>query len=280
MVHPFTCCLLLAASPLFAEERPIDASSVANQHLDEAISKARKGDFDLFEKLIPLEADELADRLVTLLEDPDPNVRLGACRTLGHSKRVNLAQPIARRLKDTDWRVCHSACLSLVKLEGKDAIPELDALSRSHWYPRVKSTAKYAIHHLQGIEQDEELQMSARAWNLIDRNLHPLPKHAVARLKPSTDNIGFLPWDRSPHWPPDAEIETFRIRHPKLHAAIDEGNNEAKRKGWSYFCRITGLMEKQETSLVGIMAGEWVGGLFAISGEKAIPVISNDDVFA
>lgn len=254
----------------------------AKAHLEEAVRQARTGELRAFHDLARTSgsASAVADSLPDLLDDADPNVRLGAARALGYAGRSDLGKPLVLLLSDHDWRVVHATCLSLARLEAKDALASLKALSTNHWYPRVRNTAKYASQKLEGFEPAGTVLSSAAEWNRTDRSLLPLGEKAVAKLKVARTNPGFLPWDRSPNWPASTRIETFRTRHPELYAAIAAGKEIGAQHGWLFYCRITGIIGKSDTTLVALRAGEYIGGLFAIKEGTSAGLITDQDVFA
>ena len=83
-----------------------------------------------------------------------------------------------------------------------------------------------------------------------------------------------LPWSRS-EWS-DPQRKTFEELHPRLFGAIAAETKKAKNGHWSD-CRLTGMVGRGDTTLVALSAGEWVGGLFAVSKDgKALLIVADD----
>ncbi len=235
-----------------------------------------------------VKAAHLGDRLAELLDDPDANVRSGACAALGYTGRLDLWPVLARALKDQDWRVAYSACLSLARLQAKGALPSLRAAAESHWYPRVRFTAIYAQHQILGTEVPlevpahvghgtgrgiEEIQFGS--FEETDSGLSPMDEASVEKLGVVSPLATVLPWSRS-EWS-DPQRKTFEELHPRLFGAIAAKTKKAKNGHWSD-CRLTGMVERGDTTLVALSAGEWVGGLFAVSKEGEASLMVADDV--
>lgn len=89
------------------------------------------------------------------LDDPNPNVRLGACRTLGYLGEVDVQSHRSRMLKAKDWRIAYSAALSLTQLGAEASRPALAQCRESHWYPRVQYAADFALRRLAGESETE-----------------------------------------------------------------------------------------------------------------------------
>jgi hypothetical protein len=230
----------------------------------------------------------VGDRLEELLDDPDANVRAGASAALGYTGRLDLWPVLARALKDQDWRVAYSACLSLAQLKAKGALPSLRAAAESHWYPRVRFTATYAEHQI--LETEVPLKVLAHvghgakqgldgvqfgSFGGTDYGLSPMDEASVAKLGVVSSLATILPWSRS-EWL-DPEHKTFEELHPKLYGAIAEETRKAKNGHWSE-CRLKGMEVRGETTLVALSAGEWVGGLFAVSKDGEASLIVDEDV--
>ncbi len=94
----------------------------------------------------------LAERLIALLDDPDPNVRLAACRTLGYLGDLNAWPHLCRMLKAEDWRIAYSAALSLTQLKALASRPSLKFCRDHYWYPRVRYAADFALRRLAEVD--------------------------------------------------------------------------------------------------------------------------------
>jgi len=94
----------------------------------------------------------LAERLIALLDDPDPNVRLAACRTLGYLGDLNAWPHLCRMLKAEDWRIAYSAALSLTQLKAVASRPSLKFCRDHYWYPRVRYAADFALRRLAEVD--------------------------------------------------------------------------------------------------------------------------------
>lgn len=237
------------------------------------------------------EAGIIGDQLVGLLDDKDPNVRLGACRTLGYTNRLDLWPHLTRALKDRDWRVSFSACLGLARWQAKGSLPSLEWLAENHWYPRVRHTAKYAIQRIHGTTptDEQELQIvspidspdTIRSFFAFGfgGNMEgaSLDEAAMAKLRIERPSVKPIVWDV----PGDdsAELETFRTLYPELHSAICEADPKGKTGQWGNLCRLTGMLEQDGTTLVAFSAGEWVGGLLSIPAKGEASLLLNENIY-
>ncbi len=261
-------------------------AEAAELMLPQALAAARHdGELYLFRDIADLgkDAATLGDRLVELLDDPDPAVRLGACLTLGHTTRLDLWPHLARALKDRDWRVSFAACSSLGHLKAKGAEASLDALARSHWYPRVRHAALAARFRVQGKEAPEEHSRHV-GFDSSDENfffhfssgdLHLKPMDEVTLGIPSPSERQFVPWGSEEDQ--GSGMETFMTLHPRLHKAISASPDA---KAWGSICRFVDLLEKKDVTLVALAAGEWVGGLFAVSASGEVSTVLKEDIVA
>lgn len=289
---------LVAASPdpfaevvreAIADSRTAEAADLL---LVDAIAEARAGEgagfFAGFAEL-GKKAAHLGERLAELLDDPDANVRAGACAALGYTGRLDLWPVLARALKDHDWRVAYSACLSLARLKAKGALPSLRAAAESHWYPRVRFTATYAECQILGTEVPLEVpahvghdakgvldEIQFGTFDSTDYRLSPMDEDSVGKLGVVSSLATVLPWSRS-EWL-DPEQKTFEELHPALFAAISEETEKAKNGHWRE-CRLKGMVERGESTLVALSAGEWVGGLFAVTQEGKASLIVDENVY-
>ncbi|QJE94848.1 HEAT repeat domain-containing protein [Luteolibacter luteus] len=239
----------------------------AKELLRVALAKVRhKGELRILRNIALMgeEAAVIGDELAELLDDPNANVRLGASRTLGFTGRLDLWPHLARALKDSDWRVAFSACVSLGQLKAKGADVSLENLGKQHWYPRVRHAASYARSLIQGKEPSQEdvrhVGGEASIFFLYEQeDLSLLPLKESQPAFPPLPKREFIIWGGSGS---DNIIEgSFRAKHPELHAAIST-LPESRRGG--DLTILTGILEKEGVNFVALRAGEWVGGLFAV----------------
>lgn len=275
------------ANPLFeavgeaiASSRTADAAELM---LPQALAAARQdGEIYLFRDIADLgrEAATVGDALVELLDDPEPSVRLGACLTLGYTTRLDLWPHLVRALKDKDWRVSFAACSSLGQLKAKGAEASLDALAKSHWYPRVSHAALAARFLVQGKEPPEEISRHVGFgsggeafffdFSSLDRHLQPMDEAKLGLASPSQRRL--VPWGTEEDL--NTGAETFMSLHPRLHKAISALPDA---RSWGGICRFVSLLERKDVTFVALAAGEWVGGLFAVSaGGEAGTVLKKD----
>lgn len=289
---------LVAASPdrfadvvrdAIADSRTAEAATLI---LVDAIADARAGsEARFFAGLSEIgdKAGPLGERLAELLDDPDANVRTGACAALGYTGRLDLWPALARALKDQDWRVAYSACLSLAQLKAKGALPSLRAAAEAHWYPRVRFTAIYAECQILGTEVPLEVpahvghgakgdldEIQFGTFDSTDYGLSPMDEASVGKLGVVSSLATVLPWSRREWMGPDQK--TFEELHPGLYAAIADETEKAKNGHWGE-CRLKGMAERGETTLVALSAGEWVGGLFAVTKEGKASLIVDENVY-
>jgi hypothetical protein len=250
-----------------------------------AITEAKNvGELHLFRKIADLgeKAAPVGDQLADLLDHPDPNVRLGACRTLGYTTRLDLWPLLANALKDRDWRVAYSACSSLSQLKAKGADASLETLSKSHWYPRVRHAALRARYRVKGEAPPEEHERPDISgddhqfffdFGLSASGLAPLPGSKLGL--PELDKSQLISWGTETY--KDSKEVTFMKLHPELHRAVS-GSPDAK--DWGNNCSFVGMAKKSETHIVALTAGKWVAGLFAISGEGKATTVLKEDITA
>lgn len=255
----------------------------ATKLLLQAIAAARHdGELYLFRDLADLgkNAAAVGDQLADLLDDPDPGVRLGACRTLGYTTRLDLWPFLAKALKDSDWRVAFAACSSISQLKAKGADASLEALAKSHWYPRVRHAALCARYRIKGEVSPEEHSRHVSIsgddndffFDFSESDILLAPMAEAKLGLPELDKRERFPWGTEAE--KDAGEVSFMTLHPELHRAIS-ASPDAKK--WGNICRFVDMVEKEETHFVALSAGEWVGGLFSLSGEgKAVTLLKEN----
>ena len=95
-------------------------------------------------------AKHLAPELAKHLDDPDPHLRLGACRSLGYLGDPGVWPQLVEKLESQNWQVAYSAALSLTQLGAVESRPALEKCRAHFWFPRVKHAADYALRRLAG----------------------------------------------------------------------------------------------------------------------------------
>jgi HEAT repeat protein len=284
-----------------ADSRTPEAADVL---IDRAIAEARASD-DLHEfyslaTTIGPKAKHLAERLITLLDDPSPNVRLGACRTLGYLENPEVWPHLCRMLKAQDWRTAHSAALSLAQLGAKGGRPSLEFCRDHHWYPRVRYAAGYALRRLDGekatksdsirlgfdfVSGSDTPEAVFGGFDSGDEELRPLDNLPDLPGLARTEDGKALKTPYEFSLPADQEharllIEVagysfLQAKHPDLYQAIKEGAPEAVARWW-FNPDVIGIEREGATTLVGIGAGVEHGGIFAIEpGEKAKQIVKD-----
>lgn len=87
--------------------------------------------------------------LETLLSDPQREIRLGAARTIGYvgyEKAIPKLIPFLNDKYDVPLNWVASEALGMIG--HPNAIPALEAVSKSHWHPAVRLSAKKAINRI------------------------------------------------------------------------------------------------------------------------------------
>lgn len=92
--------------------------------------------------------------VVALLTGSKREVRLAAARTLGFIGYDGASTPLAKLLEDKDdWRVVYVAAESLGRLRAAAALPALEKVATTHWYPPVRDSARRAASAIRGSAQ-------------------------------------------------------------------------------------------------------------------------------
>lgn len=92
--------------------------------------------------------------VVALLTGSKREIRLAAARTLGFIGYDGDPTPLAKLLEDKDdWQVVYVATESLGRLGVSAALPTLDKVATTHWYPPVRDSARQAASVIRGSEQ-------------------------------------------------------------------------------------------------------------------------------
>ena len=87
-----------------------------------------------------------AGRVIALLDDADPEVRVAAARTLGFLGNAAAGPALAGKLDDPmDPRLAWAAADSLGRIKAVAALPALQRASTLHWYLPVRQAATLAM---------------------------------------------------------------------------------------------------------------------------------------
>lgn len=97
--------------------------------------------------------ERAAQLLVSILNDPDPNVRSEAASAIGKMAYLPALPNLITALADPDGEVRRTAAVSLGKLGDRSAIPHLEILLADELEP-VRILAKLAITKIQNHEED------------------------------------------------------------------------------------------------------------------------------
>ena len=273
-------------------------SDAADLLIDKAIDEARtKGETNYFREIateIGPAGSHLAGRLVELLDNRDANVRLGACRTLGYLGKIDVWPHLGRMLKAEDWRIAHSAALSLTQLGAEGGRPLLESCRENHWYPRVRHVADYALRRLAGGDATEidskrlgpathgaKLEAAFDSYDWKDEFLKPLDDLSHLALpvrKEKPESILYFARPENEEYAKVLEAmeggrRTLEISHSDIYRAILAGAPEAVEQ-WKrlerFGPRVIAMVEEADTTVVAIAAGEWHGGIFVVKkGEPA-----------
>jgi hypothetical protein len=271
-------------------------SESAPELLRDAVASARREwEFSGFVRLAILgeRSAGVAEELAELLGDPNPYVRVGACRTLGYTGRTDLWPKLTTAVKDQDWRVSFCACLGLARLKAEGALPSLEELAKSHWYPLVRDAADYSMTVIRGDTPGENQRerfgpLGDSDWCVVaefdnfqsrdNRGIYPASGE-VKRAVIKRDRR--LSWDRHDNGraktvvghappPPEPEIPTFRNQYPAEYAAVSLVTGKGQGMERISFCELTGRQEREGEKLLAFSGGlNFYGGLFVVSAEKA-----------
>ena len=89
--------------------------------------------------------------LVEFLVNLDPALRVGAARALGYIGYTPAAKQLLPLLQVADdWELAFVTAESLGRIQAQQAIPALERLASSHWYPPVVTAASFAIKVIKG----------------------------------------------------------------------------------------------------------------------------------
>lgn len=266
-------------------------SDAADMMIEEAIIEAREaGEIYRFRDMaieVGKEASHLADRLIGLLDDENPNVKLGACRTLGFLGVTEAEPHLARMLEEQDWRVVFMAIQSLKQLESKKSRVALEKCHKNYWYPKVRRLAGMALGtNESGANKDGfdpfnlEPNPSASFFAYDDEceHLHPLDDLKDVELienefVPKTDYFFALPEDKDllngfieGHRP-----EFLEATHPKVYGAIVTLVPEVVKKwmrGGGFGPRVIGLDRRKGETVVVLGDDGSDSGVFLIEEGK------------
>jgi len=114
------------------------------------------------EKLAQFQNPGVIEALITLLSDPDPNVRAVAAISLGRTgtKEEYIFDELIKLLEDKDRIVRQSACLSLGHLQSTKAIPHISHIWRNDFISVVRNAARTALEKMDVPEAKEVLRVT------------------------------------------------------------------------------------------------------------------------
>jgi HEAT repeat protein len=105
--------------------------------------------------------------VIKYLSNSDWEVRLAAARTLGLIGYQESGEELMALLKHKeDWRLVRCAAQSLGRLRNRQAVAELEDVSRNHWYPPVRDVAQRAIAAIRN--NDVKTKDAAEASSPLD----------------------------------------------------------------------------------------------------------------
>jgi HEAT repeat protein len=95
--------------------------------------------------------------VIKYLNNSDWEVRLAAAHTLGFIGYKDSGRELTALLKNKeDWRLTLCAAESLGRLKNRQAIADLEGVSRTYWYPLVRDVAQRAIAAMQHADSKTE----------------------------------------------------------------------------------------------------------------------------
>ncbi|MBN1674538.1 MAG: HEAT repeat domain-containing protein [Kiritimatiellae bacterium] len=192
--------------------------------------------------------------LIRYLADDDWELRVLAATALGHIGYAEASGALLRQLEgEQDWRLVYASAESLGRLHVKDAIPALERLSKSHWYPPVRTASAKAINVMNGKSAYEsETRLDFYVYGNVKRFGHGL---AANTDRGNTQTfVG-----------PEAYLTASELEELAYEGPIGDGRDGRIRK------QIPGVGLKVENGyLVGADRGEFMGELVFVtaSGKK------------
>ncbi|MBI5779400.1 MAG: HEAT repeat domain-containing protein [Planctomycetes bacterium] len=141
-----------------------------DQVIPELIESIKAGDWRAAEAIIKINNKAYVPELMNMLNDKDANVRRTCASTLGYLGDKRAIPALIKLLKDEE-DVKAAAVISLVKLEAKEAMPEIDNLLNGELY-RLRQTINnvkndMAKKNIDDIPSAEKLTELCRKSKLI-----------------------------------------------------------------------------------------------------------------
>lgn len=203
--------------------------------------------------LLGVKAKAQGSAVMKWLESPLWESRVMAARTLGAIGYQDGRQSLEKLLEtQEDWRLAYVATKSLVDLKVKESIPALKKASKDHWFPIVRDSAVQAIGALnEGSELQENNKRNAgdlMDYVFVDRDQFSIDQ---ARLIGVTGGKKQL-------WRSD-NFSFFKKEYPEIakeYVRLRDWNGSNKQG----FGRVI-TKQLDGGLLIGVSAGEWVGGL-------------------
>jgi HEAT repeat protein len=203
--------------------------------------------------------------LMEFLSNPDPELRVGAARTLGYIAYKPAVELLLPLLQDPDdWRLAYVTAESLGRLHAQQAIPGLEKLASSHWYPPVVKAARFALDVIQGRNAYVSPQNNFPQEFFAFRRIGIMPIDSLhLRIQPVTVRM------------PDAlTAETLAtIKYGIETIAWNQGGSRIEHSTTSPTCGL----KVADGYLVGRDDGEWGGELAYVAGQSSATILLNEN---
>ena len=201
-------------------------------------------------------AGAAAPAVAALLRAPDREVRGAAARALGFLRsNVNASALVALLADQEDWRLPQAASESLGRLGVVAALPELERLASTHWYPPVRQSARRAIEVLRGRERYPTGTSRAMFGMEFFGYLIEAPAHSKRpRIVPGPNELG------------PNERKALRYVVPQLEAEGDDATTRTPEE------QVPDVgLKLADGFLVGADRGEFGGELMHMDASKGSP---------
>jgi hypothetical protein len=214
--------------------------------------------------------------LVGLLDSDDWLVRVAAARTLGIIGYRDSITRLRKVLQEPqDWRLIWVTARSLWQLKAKEAVVDLRAVSRNHWYPSVREMADRAAdaiasqHWLPEPEPTPNMSIDFYDWLSVAQRNEPCATVEVANGD-EVLTVSLSGFDRQPGGDTLPE-GVFSSTDSTDERAI---NNPELGMGRVVALQVVGGW------LAGQNRGEWGGQLVFVEPEGPSQLLLNKNVFA
>lgn len=192
--------------------------------------------------------------VVALLTGTKHEVRVAAARTLGFIGYDGASTPLIKLIeKEDDWQLVYVATESLGRLGASAALPALDKVATTHWYPPVRDSAGRAGRVIRGKEQYPASKFRGNfAFEYFD---YENVRCSCAGKRPSLTHG------------PD-ELSPDELSSLTYTAEILEYDSDGEKKTTQNQTPNVGLKTPAGV-LVGADRGEWGGELMYLDGKSA-----------